>query len=154
GIDPALSRDGRFLAVRTQAAGNNDIGIFDMKRNVLERFTFDPAIDAFPIWSPDGTRIAFNSSRSGAYKLYWKSTTGSEPEQLLLDLEDGAPMDWSSDGRLLLYQPRSAKRDADLWILPLDKERKPYPVAQTSYQELLGQFSPDAKWIAYQSDES
>jgi serine/threonine protein kinase/Tol biopolymer transport system component len=153
GVDPALLPDGRFLAMRINNNGNNDIGVLDTKRNAIERLTFDPAIDGFPVWSPDGSRLAFSSSRNGGYKLYWKSINGGA-EELLLDVPNGSPLDWSSDGRLLLYQSVRPKTGADLWVLPLDGRREPFAVAQTSYQEQLGQFSPDAKWIAYQSDKS
>ena len=68
-------------------------------------------------------------------------------------------MDWSPDGRFVLYEnsdPPPAKKWGDLWAVPVDWDRKPFPVvASPSFQEQNGQFSPaDGKWIAYESDES
>jgi hypothetical protein len=68
----------------------------------LSRFTFDPGVDNFPIWSPDGRRIAFGSSRKGAYDLYWKAVTGPATEELLLtSAQDKSQSDWSRDGQFL-----------------------------------------------------
>ena len=63
-------------------------------------------------------------------------------------------MDWSPDGRFLLYRSIDPKTGSDIWALPLDGDRKPFPVVQTNFDERDGQFSPDGKWIAYQSNES
>jgi hypothetical protein len=64
--------------------------------------------------------------------------------------------DWSRDGRFLLYEEYSAKGRSDLWALPMDGagERKPAPFLTTRSNERAGRFSPDGRWIAYQSDES
>ena len=63
-------------------------------------------------------------------------------------------MDWSADGRFLLYDSLDPKRGFDMWALPLEGERKPFEVVQTDFNEGLGQFSPDGRWIAYQSDKT
>jgi serine/threonine protein kinase/Tol biopolymer transport system component len=155
GIIPELSPNGRFVAMRLEANGNIDVSLLEIGRSVLTRFTVDPGLDMHPIWSPDGSRIVFNSSRKGVYDLYWRPTTGTAgSEELLLETaQDKVPYDWSSNGRFLLYR-QDAKTSVDLWALPLDGDRKPFPVVQTNYDEGWGQFSPDGKWIAFQSNES
>ena len=76
-------------------------------------------------------------------------------EELLLSTSDGSwPMDWSADGRFLLYDSPNPKRGWDIWALPLEGDGKPFEVVQTDFNERLGQFSPDRKWIAYQSDKT
>ena len=65
------------------------------------------------------------------------------------------PLAWSRDGRFLLYAAHNAKTGVDdLWALPLVGERKPFPVLQTPFQVGAGQFSPDGRWVAYESNES
>jgi hypothetical protein len=63
-------------------------------------------------------------------------------------------MDWSRDGRFLLYRIADPKTGFDLWAVPMFGDRKPFPVVQTEFEEREAQFSPDGKWIAYQSNES
>jgi dipeptidyl aminopeptidase/acylaminoacyl peptidase len=63
-------------------------------------------------------------------------------------------MDWSRDGRYLLYQENDPKTGWDIWALPMQGDRKPAPVLQSAFNERQAQFSPDGKWIAYVSDES
>jgi len=155
GIQPQLSPDGHFVAMRINEGGNTDITLLEIGRSLLTRFTFDPEIDIRGVWSPDGSRIAFCSNRKGVYNIYWKRATGSPgSEELLLETAQAAkPLDWSSDGRFLLYSQEERSGD-DLWVLPLDGDRKPFPVVQTNYDESWAQFSPDGKWIAYASNES
>ncbi len=65
------------------------------------------------------------------------------------------PLDWSPDGRFLLYRsidPQTAA--ADLWVLPFEGDRKPFPVVHTKFEDWMGEFSRDGKWLAYQSNES
>jgi eukaryotic-like serine/threonine-protein kinase len=84
-----------------------------------------------------------------------KASSGAGSDEPLLKSSDPkAPTDWSFDGRLLLYQAQHPKTKSDLWIVPLEGDRKPVPVLQTEFNETNGQFSPDGHWIAYQSDES
>ena len=68
--------------------------------------------------------------------------------------QDKRPLDWSPDGHFLLYVVNDSKTAFDIWRLPVDGDRKPFPVVQTNFDENLAQFSPDGKWIAYQSNES
>jgi serine/threonine protein kinase/Tol biopolymer transport system component len=153
--NPSLSPDGRRVALNRSVGRNFDVWILDLERSLFSRFTFDAAIDATPVWSPDGATIAFNSNRSGVFDLYQKSATGVGSDELLLATpQNKAPVDWSPDGRFLLYRSPGATTGFDLWALPMFGDRKPFVVAQTNFEERDGQFSPDGKWIAYQSNES
>jgi Tol biopolymer transport system component len=154
----ALAPDGKRVAVdRIDPTGNSDIWVLDAAREVPTRFTFDPATDQVPVWSPDGTRLIFASNRSdsGVYGIYQKDAGGSGNEQLLL--KSGRPDDISPDGRYLLYSVLDDKTLVDLWVFPLTgaaDERKPAPYLQTQFSERQGKFSPDGRWIAYSSNES
>jgi dipeptidyl aminopeptidase/acylaminoacyl peptidase len=155
GTNPSISPDGRRLALHRTVNGNQDIYLLDIAGGVLSRFTFDPSSDASPIWSPDGSRIVFGSNRTGVYDFYEKSVNGAGNEKLLLATQETkVQSDWSPDGRILLYRSLDSKMGYDLWALPFDGDRKPFPVVQTKFDERDGQFSPDGKWIAYQSNDT
>jgi eukaryotic-like serine/threonine-protein kinase len=152
-LSPALSPNGRRVALHRTVDGNIDIWLLDTGRGGLSRFTSHPANDLLAIWSPDGSRILFSSNRSGSYQLYEKSTLGTREENVVLAIQS-PPLDWSRDGRFLLFQTRDPKTGSDLWALPFAPQQKPFPVVQTEFEERQGQFSPDGKWIAYESTES
>ena len=151
---PALSHDGRRVALFRYTKGNMDIWSYDTVRRAWDRFTFDSGDDIFPLWSPDDSSIVFGSRRGGM-NLYRKVLSGPQgSEELLLSTSEAKfPMDWSPDGRFLLYDSVSPKGGVDIWVLPLEG-RKAFAVVQTPFNERLGQFSPDGKWIAYQSDKT
>jgi len=65
-----------------------------------------------------------------------------------------SPNDWSSDGRFLLFRSNDPQTGFDLWVPPLSGDKRPFPFLKTSFAEREGQFSPDSKWVAYQSNES
>ncbi len=151
----ALSPDEKQVAYRSLSGSNIDIWVRDLARGLATRFTFHPASDSNPIWSPDGSRIAFQSNREGQFDLYMKNTSGAGQEELLLKSASSKwPSSWSADGRLLLYYEADPKTKADLWVLPMQGERKPVVFLRTEFNERDGAFSPDGKWIAYSSDES
>ena len=124
------------------------------------RFTFDPTPDSAPVWSPDGTQVAFSALRTGGNGAPQKATNGSGKEQELVRAngDPKLPDDASHDGRFLLYTHVDPRTHADLWILPLAGNGTPSgaatPFAKTEYSKEQGRFSPDARWIAYASDES
>jgi len=154
-VTPALSPDGRRIAVARAVQGNQDMWVIDVQRGGATRFTFDPASDAYGVWSPDGTRIAFMSNRKGIYDLFLKSSSGAGAEELVLASPfTKLPSDWSLDGRFLLYQQGDPKNGWDLVALPMTGDRKPIVVVSTPFEERGGQFSPDGRWVAYQSNES
>ena len=154
-LDPAPAPDGQQIALARTVRGNFDVWIEEVTRSVTRRFTFDPAIDSAPVWSPDGTRLAFTSARSGPLDLYEKPLNGADPERLLLaSAHNKIPMDWSPDGTVLLYQASDPTTGWDVWALPLAGDPKPFPVAQTPATERSAQFSPDGQWVAYDSNES
>jgi serine/threonine protein kinase/Tol biopolymer transport system component len=152
-----LSPDERRVAVdrNDPQTGTNDIWLFDLLRGIPSRFTSDPASDSNPLWSPDGSRIVFTSSREGGLNLYQKITSGVGNEEVLLKSSKVKTADdWSSDGQFIVYQTLDPKTKWDLWVLPLSGDRQPFPFAETEFNELQAQFSPDGKWIVYTSDES
>jgi eukaryotic-like serine/threonine-protein kinase len=156
--NPSFSPDGTRVAVQMQTAAQSvmsDIWIYEIARGLPTRFTFDPASERAPLWSPDGSRIVFGSTRKGKVDLYQKAANGTGDEEMLLESEfDKYPMSWSRDGRFILYQEIAPRVGGDLWVLPLEGERKPFPFLQTNSNELVPSFSPDARWVAYESDES
>jgi Tol biopolymer transport system component len=154
---PGLSPDEKRVASprRDPLMTRADIHLFDLERGTSQRFTFDPGIDETPLWSPDGARIVWTASREGARGLYQKVANGAGQEELLLK-SDNLPRasDWSADGRFILYYETNPQTGSDVWVLPMEGERKPWPWLNMRFNEAVGKFSPDGKWIAYISDES
>src|SRR5262244_1566009 len=158
-FQPQFSPDGQKLAVASFdiRAGSADIWLYELARNVPTRFTFDPASDVAPIWSPDSTTIIFSSNRKGPYDIYQKASAGAGSEEVLLESDETKTVDsWSADRRFIVYTSADAKANTkeDLWILPLFAEHKPFPFLRTQFNESFAQFSADGHWIAYVSDES
>ena len=154
---PAISPDGGRIALDRidPQTGTADIWLIDASRGVDTPLTRHPAYDQNPVWSPDGTRIVFDSSREGPAKLYEKPVSSGVAEERLLDSTTfNRPMDWTSDGRFIVYMNRDPRTNMDLWALPLFGDRKPFPIARSEFAESQGHVSPDGRWIAYSSDES
>ena len=152
-IAPSVSPDGRRVAVTRNVQGNLDIWLLDGTRT--SRFTFDAGVDRFPIWSSDGSWIVFDSNRKVHRDLYQKPSSGGSAEDLLVESpQNKVATDWSADGRFILYQSIDPQTNWDLWVLPLDGDRKPWMFLKTSFDERNGQFSPDRRWVAYMSNES
>ena len=152
---PELAPDGQRVAVGRVVQGNQDVWLIEVGRGVPSRFTFDGAIDGGALWSPDGSHIVFWSSRNGVYDLFEKPASGTADEHpLLVTSQSKIPLDWSRDGRFLLYGTQDPKTATDLWALPLMGERKPFAVLESRFDEIQGQFSPDGRWLAYASNES
>jgi len=154
---PRLSRDGRRLAVSIlDSQSNGDIWIYDLVRNTPSRFTFDAANDFAPLWSRDDSRIAFSTSRKSVGDIYTKEGAGTANEEPFVVSEGlKVPQDWSPSGDVLLFQandPRT-KTGWDLWTYST-ADRKAKPFLQTPFNEVLGRFSPDGRWVAYVSNES
>jgi eukaryotic-like serine/threonine-protein kinase len=154
----SLSPDGTRLAIPSRTDGTSDIWLLDIKRGVPSRLTSHPEFDLFPVWSPDGRRVAFTSNRRGTgFEPFMKAVDDSVREEALVD--GGAPVwvpnDWSPDGQFILATIGRPDTGLDIWALPFDGRRMPLPIAATPFNETSAQFSPPGgRWIAYQSDES
>jgi len=155
--DLSLSPQGSRLAVDIydEEGDQRDVWIYDLERGARSRFTFDPAWDFSPLWSPDGSRIVFGSDRSGMFGVYVKDASGASEEKLLLAADEIlAPCDWSNDGRVVALVRLGAGTGWDIWALPMDGSRDAFPVVATPFIDSRPRFSPDGRWIAYESDES
>ena len=154
-VNPELSPDNRMVAFQRNVQNNTDLWLKDLVSGGLTRLTFDAASDSFPLWTADGSRLVFNSNRTGKYDLYQRVADGSQADELLLDTPYlKLPQDASRDGRFLLYFEINPKTGRDLWALPLRGGGQPLLVANTPYDERGGQFSPDGRWVAYETNES
>ena len=153
----AVSPDEKTLAVRVGSFSQSDLWLEEVGRGVLSRFTFRPGVSRNPVWSPDGSRIVFATQALNSYStnIYQKPAGGNGQEELLFRSGvNGWPGDWSPDGKWIVYEQTGQKTAADLWLLPLNGDRRPMPYLETSFDETNAKFSPDGKWTAYQSNES
>jgi Tol biopolymer transport system component len=148
----ALSPDGQRDAMTRTVNGNMDVWFMDIPRGVLNRFTSEAWRERWPQWLPDGTGIVFAANPNGTYDLFRKNLDGTQ-QTLLMTPDSKTPYDLSPDGRFVLFSVVAPKTGQDLWALPINPVQAPLPVARTEFLETQGQFSPDMKWVAFQSNE-
>jgi serine/threonine-protein kinase len=149
-----ISPDGTRVAV-TAFDQEEDVWIWDLRRQTLTRFTFDPALENFPLWTPDGRRVVFSSARAGAPNMFWQAADGTGPVERLAESANGQfPTSFSPDGTRLVFMEDSESTSLDIGILPLEGDRRVAPLVKTSFHEALAEVSPDGRWLAYESGES
>ena len=155
--DPSFSPAGDQLSFdrADERSGKSDIWIRDLARGVDSRFTFDPGNAYSAVWSPRGDAIVYASDRADSPGLYEKSLLGQGEEKLLLKA-DGliVPMALSSDGSILLYASRNPKTGWDIMSLPRNGEPKPVVLRATPFAENDVEFSPDGKYVSFNSNAS
>lgn len=150
----AISPDGEHAAIVRRMGDEMNIWLMALPGGTTTRLT-SGRFDGGPVWSPDGSRLAFASLRNGTASLYIKNVNGTTEEPLLPDWSETAiPLDWSHDGRFLLYATRSPNTKYDVWVLPFGADRTPEPLLHSEFNEIAAALSPDGRWIAYHSDES
>ena len=148
-----LSPDGRRVAAERTIQNETDVWLLDSTRQT--RFTHGAggSIARLPVWSRDGGRLAFESVGSRSITLAARPLTGGDDVALFESPEVKVPCDWSPDGRSLMYYVPDPRTGTDLWVLA-QGTREPSLFLGTQANELWGQFSPDGRWVAYQSNET
>jgi Tol biopolymer transport system component len=134
-----------------------DIWMFDLERGARTRLTSDPQVDHNPIWSPDGSVIAFDSHRNGSREIYEKRADGAAPERMVLDAgaHDVRVTDWSDDGRFLIFHRDSCIGcDYDIWVLPREEGQEAFAYTNSRFDERFATLSPDGRWMAFMTSES
>jgi serine/threonine protein kinase/Tol biopolymer transport system component len=151
----SLSPDGHRVAVPRALGGDkSDVWLLDLERGgVMSRLTLGGK-EVLPLWSRDGQRVAYASTRNGAIDLYEKSVDAGHEDALLVSAQKKVPAEWSPDGRVLLYVNADVDTHLDIWALPIDPKEKPFPVVQSPFEDLNPQFGPDGLWLVYQSNVS
>jgi Tol biopolymer transport system component len=131
------------------------IWLHDLARGTASRFTFGPSNNEYPVWSPDGNRIAFYSFQSGHGEPYQKASSGVGQEEIVYrDPRNHRLTDWSRDGRYLIGDWGDPKNRNDIWVMPTFGDKKPFPYVNTEFQEDSAKLSPNGQFLAYRSDES
>jgi serine/threonine-protein kinase len=161
--NPAVSPDGRFVAVDIYDGTQTDIWVYDWERDTLSRRTFSPRDDVRPVWSPDGTRIAYASRRDDAavFNIYWQKADGTgDAERLTTSKNVQYPTSFHPNGRVLTFMESSQQSLSDVMMLPIEGDEKtgwkagtPVAFLKAQYAESSAMFSPDGRWLAYLSNE-
>ncbi|HTO89081.1 MAG TPA: protein kinase [Thermoanaerobaculia bacterium] len=159
-FNPRISPDGSRIAFDLYDAGTQktQIWVGDISRGVQTRLTSGSFSNSQPIWSPDGSRIAFQSDRKHQADAYVKAADGSGADEAITDNDDQRiPNDWSPDGKYLSLFDRQAGGDRliRLSAVPVSGDHKVFVVIPP-LPNFLGspRFSPDGRWLAYDTDES
>jgi len=151
--DMDLSPDGKLLAMTVIGGSQWNVWIYGLQQDSLNRLTFE-GDNRDPMWSADGKRVIYGSTRNGRRGLYWKPVSGTGGEELLLDSPRQLfPSSVTSDGKYLIYDDGAWQDPAVIYVLPLQGERTP-KVLLKQHNLANGKVSPNGKWIAYESAET
>jgi Tol biopolymer transport system component len=152
--DPTLSPDGGSVAVEKRDPDRQatDLWTVDLARGTFSRLTSEPGFESVPIWSPDGRRIAYGSDEGTGPNIWLKNASGTGEQELVVKGR-AFPTDWSRDGRYLLFMIDGGATHEDVWVYDAERHTSA-PVIATPFNETVARFSPDGKWIAYESDET
>ena len=153
---PRLSPDGTRVAIDVRDQ-QSDIWIWNIRRQTLTSFTSDPGTDAAPVWSPDGQRLLWTSSRAGRFNLYWQAADGTgSPARLTESPNRQQPSAFTRDRLRVLFAEDAGRAPAvqDILMLSLEGERRVTKVLDREFAERNPEVSPDGRWLAYESDES
>ena len=161
-IELQASPDGKTLAIATRDAqsGTEDYWLMNPATGAMSRFTAleTGSFAGHPVWSPDGRQLAYAVRHPSSVQrdLLVRPAGGNGQPDLLTKTtgNDGIPYDWSPDGKLIAYAQGNGGNGRDIWLLPVQGDRKPVPYLTTPAFETLPQFSPAGQWLAYTSDES
>jgi eukaryotic-like serine/threonine-protein kinase len=154
---PRISPDGTTVVFARANAqtGFYELWLHDLRSGGERRLTMVATTTVgYPIWSRDSSRVVFTSTRDRLWSLFVQPISGGAHDEVLLANARGLPMDWSPDGRYVIYQTGGGPTSFDVWMLPLDGERKPLPYLNSAAGERQPRVSPNGRWIAYVSDET
>ena len=150
-----LSPDGERVATDIEQPTNGDVWLIDTTTGRRERLTFNPGFDQSPVWSPDGQRVAYVTFPTGAAVIEVQDVDGRgqavtvhAPEALT----DLYLWSWSPDGWLAYFL--SGDGDNNLYAVHVDDPEQVIDVAVSGANESFPHFSPDGRWLAYDSDET
>lgn len=167
-IDLTLAVDGSRVALSQANSGELDIHVIERGRPLPLRLSTG-GDDYRPAWSPDGRRVIWNSGRAGEVQLYWRAADASDQEERLTTgpgykhqaafAPNGQAVAFTAPSSLTTKPSDNPSGSAkagsdDIWVLPLEGGRQPYPLVTTPANEQKAQFSPDGRWLAYVSDET
>jgi eukaryotic-like serine/threonine-protein kinase len=151
--------NGLQVAVTTEdpSVMTPDISFVDVAHGNPRRFTFGPGTNNDPVWSPDGHSMAFRSIRGEGLGVYVRPVAGGgEESQLIASTPDKNVhvYDWFKDGRVLFSQvDPEGKTDRDIWTVSTQGDRKPRRLVHELFAQDFPRFSPNGRWIAYQTKE-
>jgi Tol biopolymer transport system component/DNA-binding winged helix-turn-helix (wHTH) protein len=152
-LSPRLSPDGRRIALWVEE-GQAEVWIHEPSRGALTRTTLS-GDNHSPMWSPDGTRLAFESGRRFVHQVFIRPADGAGEDRQVTEGEHHHYLsDWSRDGRWLAYTEFHPATGADVWVTSADGTPDARPFARAAASEKEAVFSPDGRWLAYVSDES
>lgn len=147
---PRISPDGKRVVVEQSIGDNSSIWVYELNRKEPFRLTIDSSDSFWPVWMPDGERIIFSSHRRGdSGTLFLMSSTGGESQQLTESGFQYCPT-ISPDSKIIAFHDKDLPRD--IWTVPVDGKQKPQIFVQTEFDDSYPMFSPDGRWIAYQSN--
>jgi len=161
--DPAVVRglrispDGARAAVdiEDRRTGTSDIWVFEVARAVSTRLHFDSVDENNPVWFPDGARLVYRSDKKGPPDIYeiTVGVPGSE-RPFLEQVGVQQPEDLSKDGRNLVYVNQAQSGLWNIWLMPIQAGGRAFPWLSSRFNETSPRFSPDGRWIAFESNES
>jgi eukaryotic-like serine/threonine-protein kinase len=153
-IDPAISPDGKRVAIAIQYMSAQQLAVYERDRGVMMRVVANGGLNNAPVWSPDGKDLLFDASGSTLKRgLYRVAADGSAAPQLIHETTISSHITSVAGGHaaVMVNDPATS---ADIWLFNLDNQSDMRPFKQTVAAERQGSLSPDGRWMAYTSNES